>query len=84
MQFSKMIETLQVLRTYCDDDSHPFCCEHDVLYITPTKRPMSPEDVTKLVALGWFQENGIGPADDVEEGEEAPAYDPDEGWMHYV
>jgi hypothetical protein len=60
-------------------DGYWLGAEHDVLYAYATERPLPPEEVEKLAALGWTQEGAV------RDGEWKPAYyDPSESWAAYV
>ena len=77
MKLGEFIDGLNILRPYYKDgDGYHIGAEHDVFYAYKTERPLSDEDVKKMVELGWFQEDGIHEG----EGE----YSPDEGWSAFT
>jgi len=70
----QIIEGMQILLTYQDEpNGYHTGADHEVIYMYATDRPVSPEDLEKLAALGWHQE-----------GEEDGGYDEDEGWYSFV
>jgi hypothetical protein len=74
MNLPNFIEGINILRPYYDDpDGYQLGAEHDQIYLYATQKPLPPEAVARLHALGWFQ-----PDQDSEEGP-AP-YNPDDGW----
>jgi len=76
MRTKDIIEGLTILQGYRDKpDGFDVGAEHDVLYAFATDRPLSAEDVARMIALGWHQE---GRSDD------GPEYDPEESWAAYV
>lgn len=68
-----IIEGMQILLTYQDNqnDFHTGA-DHEVIYMYATDRPVSPEDLEKLAALGWHQEC------------EDDGYNKDEHWYVFV
>jgi hypothetical protein len=54
MTFDKFVQGINLLRSYCNDDS-PFCitAEHDEIYVFPV-RQVTREDQKKLESLGWY------------------------------
>jgi hypothetical protein len=68
-----------LLPYYNNPDGFHASAEHDALHMAPTDKPLTPDDLSKMVALGWFQER-------VEyEGDFAPEhYQADESWTAYV
>ncbi len=80
MILSRFIAGLQILQPYYDKDKYSIGAEHDVVYVYRTDRPLTPEDVGRMVALGWFQP-------EVHTGDDsftADHYDPEEAWGTYV
>ncbi len=82
MKLSDFISGLQTLAPYYEDgDSYPLGAEHDIFYAYATKKPLTSEDVQKMVDLGWFQPDAdTGDADDFE----AKHYDKEESWAAYT
>lgn len=57
MKTKNIVEGLQILMPYYDQpDGYHASAEHDVLSVYPTDKPMSIDDVAKLVCLGWSQD----------------------------
>lgn len=79
MKISDCIGGLQVLQPYYDNE-YNVGAEHDVFYAYATQRPLTPEDVQKMVNFGWFQQD----ADTGDDDFEAKHYDPEEGWCSYT
>lgn len=79
MKLGEFMDGLAILRPYYNGgDGHHISAEHDVFYAYATDKPVSPDDVSKLFALGWFQKG-------VKQPREGNAqYDPDEGWAAYT
>lgn len=83
MKTKSIIEGLTILnRYYKDPDGYNNGAEHDIIYAFETDRPVSPEDVVRLVELGWSQHE-VEPSDEGE-GFRAVDYDPGEGWAAHV
>lgn len=56
MKLSSLIEGLKTLQPYYEDaDGYHIGAEHDQVYVYPTARALTPEDVQKMRDLGWFQ-----------------------------
>jgi len=76
-----IIEGLSILQRYRTGQfGYDVSAEHDVIYAHKTDRPVGPDDLKRLVQLGWFQEDADYP--DGEFGVEH--YAPDESWTCYV
>ena len=76
MLLSDMIEGLKTLQPYyCGCDGHHISAEHDQIYVTPTDRPLTPDDVQKLYGLGWFQPGHVDVVD---------SYDPTVPWSAFT
>ena len=57
MRTRDLIEGLQTLMPYYDNQNGYYNdADHDVFYAGATDRPLSDEDVDKMIALGWQQE----------------------------
>jgi len=83
MRTSAIIEGLTILEKYRDKPDGFNCgAEHDILYVYSTDRPVKPDDLNRLIELGWFQEDAV----DWEKEDEFSAkhYDPEEGWACYT
>lgn len=71
-----------LLPYYKDQEGYNVGCEHDELRMYATDRPLTPEDLDKMIALGWHQEHdGRG---DYSEDFAPKHYRPDEAWVSYV
>lgn len=79
MNMSNFRAGLEILSRYHDKEFHGGA-EHDQFYVYATDRPVTPEDVAKLVELGWFQEEADTGTD---EDFAAKHYDPEEAWSAY-
>lgn len=81
MRTTNLIEGLQILQKYYDKpDGFHVGAEHDAIYAYATDRPVELEDIKKLIALDWFQENV-----EYEDDDFLPEhYDPKESWTAYV
>lgn len=79
MKLSNFVDGLNILRPYYNDpDGYHLGAEHDEVHVYATDKPLSSEDVKKLLALGWFQPEGGA-------GEDTPdAYDPQGGWQAFT
>lgn len=78
MKLSELAQAVQIMSTYYDDpDGYHVAAEHDQIFLYATDRPLTAEDVARMLALGWFQESGA--TDD-----EPEAYDAEEGWQHFT
>ena len=84
MKTVEIIEGLTILQKYRTSQAgYNVGAEHDVLYAYATDTPVSPEDLARLIELGWFQDTDFG--DDEETGDfAAKHYDPDESWECFV
>lgn len=81
MKTCDIVEGIQILAKYRDKPGWDLGAEHDVIYCFNTDRPVTPEDLQRLVDLGWFQED----ADyDPSDGFKVENYDPEESWTAYV
>lgn len=76
MKLSDFINGLKVLQPYY---THKYClgAEHEIFYAYATDKPLSSEDVKKMIKYGWHQET-----DDGEFSEEN--YDSDESWCAFI
>jgi len=83
MKTHNLVAGLSVLAGYYDKpDGYNTGAEHDVVYAYKTSRPLSREDVTKMLELGWIQEEVEGTGDDG--ALTVDDYNPDESWAAYV
>lgn len=71
------IETLQPY--YDKPDGYHLNAEHDQIWLDATDKPLSPEDVQKMIDASWWQERSNYDKDFT-----AADYDPEEGWTGYV
>lgn len=67
-------EGLVLLLGYNNRDRYCVDAEHDIIYVAPTCRPLSQEDVKRLYELGWFQ------PDVDNDGNDPALYDENECW----
>ena len=78
---SKFIRALQIFQKYYDKDGFDIGAEHDQLYVYPTNKPLSEEDLKTVVVLGWFQPDVVA----ADEDEFKPSdYNPYEGWSAHL
>lgn len=81
MQTAAIIEGMTILEKYRNrEDGFNTGAEHDVIYAYATDKPVSTEDLERLVKLGWFQ----GDVDCGEEKFAAKHYDPQESWKCFA
>jgi hypothetical protein len=74
---------INLLLTYYDNpEGYHVGADHDQVYMSATNRALTPEDVEKMVALGWHQEH-VGRGDYTEEFA-SKHYRPEEVWIAYV
>ncbi len=72
MKLSNFIAGLAILREhFTDQDGYHLSAEHDEIGIYPTDTPLSPDEVKRMHALGWWQ---------VGQDSEAGEYSHDESW----
>ena len=72
-----IIAGMQILLPYYKQtDGYHTGADHDVIYAYSTDSPVSPEDIAKLVGMGWFQSGGAN--------SDGGAYLPDEGWKAFT
>lgn len=82
MKTPAIIEGLTILQKYRDKpDGFHTGAEHDVLYSYATDKPLSQEDLTRMVELDWWQEVSCGDRDDEFSVEH---YDASEGWSCFT
>lgn len=82
MNTKDILAGMSVLLPYYDkQDGYHTGAEHEELRMFKTSRPLTPEDLDKMIALGWHQEH-----DERDYGKDfAPSdYRPDEAWVSYV
>lgn len=77
MKLSNFIAGLEILRPhYKDGDGYHIGAEHDQFYAYATDTPLEPDEVKRIVELGWFQPDcGFEKPED---------YDPEEGWSAFT
>lgn len=79
MKLKNLVEGIAILRPYyTDPDGYNMGCEHDEFCMFPTDKPVSTEDLAKLIELDWFQPDVK--VDDLTVGD----YDPEESWCAFV
>lgn len=78
MKLQNFIDGLKTLQPYYEGgDGYHIGAEHDQFYCYMTDCPLTPEDVQKMLTLGWFQpDNGIS--------EDGGEYDPENGWSAFT
>ena len=82
MKTKAIIEGLTIMEKYRDGEGgYNTGAEHDTLYVYPTAKPISGDDLDRLVALGWSQEDAAL-IDDEEFS--ARHYDPEESWYCFT
>lgn len=75
MRIRDFIAGLEILKPYYGDNDYQLGAEHDIIYLYPTERPLTPEDVKRMRELGWFQEG---------HSEEPDYYSQDESWSAFT
>jgi hypothetical protein len=76
MILKQFLAGVQILCQYYNDpDGYHLGSDSGVIYLYPTDRPVTPEHVTKLLELGWFQPDQL---------EEEYVYDPYSGWQAFT
>ncbi len=76
MKLKNFIDGLKILQPYYNgEDGYHIGAEHDQFYAYQTDKPLTQEDVQKMRDLDWFQPD---------EDEDAPEYDPEDGWSAYT
>lgn len=77
----EIIDGLAICERYREKpNSYNTGAEHDQLYCYATDSPLSDEDVTKMIELGWFQEDCQWAGTKMV----AADYDPEEGWSIFT
>jgi hypothetical protein len=82
LKTANIIAGMQILLPYYpNQDGCNVRAEHEELRLYATDRPLSPEDLQRMIDLGWHQEH-----DGRDYGKEfAPSdYRPGESWVSYV
>jgi len=82
MKTIDLMAGLHTLLPYYDNvDGYHTSAEHDVLSTYPTDRPLSEDDVQRMLDLGWFQEDS-----EWEDSDEMKAtdYKTDESWACFT
>lgn len=73
----EVVVGINILLTYYDKpDGYHCSAAHEEIYMYPTNRPLSSEDVQLMLKNSWFQSEGISQ----DEGE----YNPEDGWTTFV
>lgn len=82
MTTDELIKGLQILQPYYDNPGEfNTGTGYDVVYAYPTNKPVSEEDILKMVELDWDQEH------DYDEGEDELSlsdYRQDESWVFFT
>lgn len=80
MNLKDLLTGITTLQPYYDKpDGYHLSAEHDQIWLCATSRPLSPEDVQKMIAANWWQER-----DDYGEDMKMSDYKPEESWTGYV
>lgn len=82
MRLNHFVEGLQILSRYYEKpEGHHIGAEHDQFYAYATEKPLSTEDVARMLELGWFQ-----PEAEYDHGDDMKPenYDPAEGWSAFT
>lgn len=81
MKFSELLAGLNILASYYDNrDDYHTGAEHDKISCYATDHPLSPEDVQRMIDLGWRQ------AVDYDENDEftVACYEPSATWEAFT
>ena len=81
MSTSNLIRGLTLLQKYRAKDGCNFGGEHDVIWASPTDRPLTNDHIQVMIDAGWHQE--VAGRDDGEEFS-AKHYDEEESWGFYT
>jgi hypothetical protein len=85
MNLLNFTKGLEILKPYFDDyEGYHIGAGHEIFYVYPTDHELKPDDVHKLLELGWFQELGWAQRIDAEDADSDCVYDPKIGWSAYV
>ncbi len=77
MKTKDFLSGLTILMPYYDQpDGYHLGADHDVIYVYATEKPVSPEDVAKLVELGFHQPGGAN--------SDGGEYSPHESWEAFT
>lgn len=82
MKLDAFIEGLQILQKhYAKPDGYHIGAEHDQFYAYATTTPLEPQEVERMLDLGWFQ-----PDAEYDHGDEMKPsdYDATEGWSAFT
>lgn len=80
MNLKDILTGIKILQPYYDKpDGYHLSAEHDQIWLHSTNRPVSREDVQKLIDANWFQEDA-----DYEDEFKVEHYDPEQSWTAYV
>ena len=82
MKLLNLVNGLLTLAPYYDHggEGYPLAADHDIIYATATDRPLSPEDVERMIGFGWFQPEVEYAGDEMTPSD----YDPEESWAAYA
>jgi hypothetical protein len=79
MKLDDFVNGINILRQYYDKpDGYHIGAEHDEFYMYATDKPVSAEDVKKLLTLGWFQTDGGAHLETPQD------YNVESGWMAFT
>lgn len=80
MNLKDLLTGITTLQPYYDEPAgYHLSAEHDQIWLHSTSRPLSPEDVQKMIDASWWQEH-----EDYGEDFTVADYDPDESWTGYT
>ena len=81
MKLSNLIAGLEILKGHFNKDCYSVGADNDIIYVYETDTPLTPEEVVKMVELGWFQYESPTDAN----GNFTPEYyDQERTWAAYV
>ena len=82
MKTQQVIDGLVLLQKYRDHkDSYDIGADHEVIYAYSTTRPLTTQDIQKMIDLGWHQEYD---GRDYNKDFDISDYRHDETWHAYV
>lgn len=70
-----------LLKYYEKQDGYHSGSDHDEFYMYPTIQPLTPDDLQKMIALGWIQ---VYQGRDYSRDFSAQDYIPTESWIAYT
>ena len=81
-----LIEGLTILEKYFDmKDGFHTAAEHDIIYVYETDHAVSAKDLSRLIQLGWFQDDTDFHDDANGDGDFHEChYNPNENWAFWT